>query len=181
MAHPPHLEYLECRLLGSDCQVQPQVHLGGGHITRTSGKWRRRRPWAGGPIGQRAVGGPIGQRAAATCALNRVVCALLWGAARRQLLRWPAGRPPHPPPCSGPNHPTTRPAGFPIPYQPLNATGYQSVAGQGPAGGELKGCSGSVVPGGCAFGSVRDALALCSSMPTCRSVVYYHRGEAGCS
>lgn len=41
-------------------------------------------------------------------------------------------------------------------------------------------CPGTLLPGRCAFHSVQDALAICSSMTTCRAVVSYHQGEMWC-
>lgn len=42
-------------------------------------------------------------------------------------------------------------------------------------------CPGTVIPDRCAFKDVLDAINICSSMATCRSVVHYHNGTSGCS
>lgn len=38
-----------------------------------------------------------------------------------------------------------------------------------------------MIPDRCAFEDVLDAINICSSMATCRSVVQYHNGTSGCS
>ncbi len=57
---------------------------------------------------------------------------------------------------------------------------HSTPAAQVFEGGDFA-CPGSAIPDRCAFENVVDAINICSSMSTCRSVLQYHNGTDGCS
>ena len=75
-----------------------------------------------------------------------------------------------------PTAPTCTPPGFPVREPPLELPGFTSRAAEGVDGSDFP-CSGSVMPGACAFESALDAAAVCSTLPECRAVVVYSNGR----
>lgn len=75
----------------------------------------------------------------------------------------------------------TAAAGFPFRGQPVAVPGYKLSVGETIIGNDLEECSGSVVPGKCAFRSPLDAADICAPIVSCRAVAVYPNGTDGCS
>lgn len=58
--------------------------------------------------------------------------------------------------------------------------GFTTLAAQGVQGGDFP-CSGSILPGACAFASPLDAVSVCAWVEACRTVVVFANGTDGCS
>ena len=74
------------------------------------------------------------------------------------------------------------PAGFPIRSTHPEHPGFVGQAAQGlnatPEHPVL--CPQSLLPGGCAVGSLDEAFSVCLGTPNCRSIVQYWNGTSGC-
>lgn len=149
------MPYQTCRLYAMpDCMLVPPVHERGAWIKRLVGEQ------LAAQLGAATAAEHL--PASAACHCSRA--ALPGKELRRLHPRWLRARP----------------AGFPLRQGALDVPGFSTSVGQGMRGGELPECPGTVIPGGCAFTDVMDAVFVCLMHPDCNAMVVYEQGGPAC-